>query len=106
MMQFLSLACLNGVLLNCVISFPPFLVLFHWLFYTVGGPDHRLNCVSVQLSLIAIFLNLDLNFICAGYKASCHSWCNPVERVMAILKFAIQCVGLMRQQMPEELERR
>ena len=27
--------------------------------YTDGGPDHRLTFVSTQLSLIALFLNLD-----------------------------------------------
>lgn len=61
--------------------------------------------ISVQLSLIAIFLNLDLDFLCAGRTAPCHSWSNPVERIMAILNLGMQCVGLMRQEMPEELEK-
>ena len=33
--------------------------------YSDGGPDHRLTYVSVQLSLIALFLNLDLDFLIA-----------------------------------------
>ena len=81
-------------------AIPPALFL-----YTDGGPDHRLTYVSVQHSLIAIFLNLDLDFLCAGCTAPCHSWRNPVERVMAILNLGMQCVGLMQQRMPEELEK-
>ena len=54
-------------------AIPPALLL-----YRDGGPDHRLTYVSVQLSLIAIFLNFDLDFLCAGRTAPCHSWCNPV----------------------------
>jgi len=30
--------------------------------YTDGGPDHRLTYISTQLSLIALFLNLKLDF--------------------------------------------
>ena len=34
--------------------------------YTDGGPDHRATYVSTQLSLIALFLNLDLDLLCAA----------------------------------------
>ena len=65
--------------------------------YSDGGPDHRLTYVSVQVSLIALFLQLDLDFLCAGRTAPAHSWKNPVERVMSTLNLGLQCVGLMRE---------
>ena len=55
------------------------------LMYSDGGPNHRLTYVSVQVSLIAIFKKLDLDFLCAGRTAPSHSWRNPVERVMSTL---------------------
>ena len=33
--------------------------------YTDGGPDHRLTYISVKLSLICLFLKLNLDFLCA-----------------------------------------
>ena len=53
--------------------------------YSDGGPDHRLTYVSVQLSLICLFLKMNLDFLCAGRTAPYHSWRNPVERIMSIL---------------------
>lgn len=50
--------------------------------YSDGGPDHRLTYLSVQLCLISIFLELDLDFLCAARTAPCHSWRNPAERMM------------------------
>jgi len=49
--------------------------------YTDGGADHCLTFVSVQLALVALFINL--NFICAGRTCPYHSWRNPVERIMS-----------------------
>ena len=72
--------------------------------YTDGGPDHRLTYLSVQLSLISLFLKLDLDFLCACRTAPFHSWRNPVERVMSILNLGFQSIGLMRKQVEEELE--
>ena len=37
--------------------------------YTDGGPDHRSTFVSVQLSLIALFLNLNLDLLCSARTA-------------------------------------
>ena len=54
--------------------------------YSDGGPDHRLTYMSVKLSLICLFLKLDLNYLCAGRTASYHS-------------------GLARAEQPEEFER-
>ena len=42
--------------------------------YSDGGPDHRLTYVSVQLSLIALYLNLDLDFLIACRTAPNPSW--------------------------------
>ena len=78
----------------------------HILFiYSDGGPDHRITYLSVQLSLIALFLNLDLDVFIAGRTAPSHSWANPVERIMAILNLGIQCLGIMRSQGEEEFEK-
>ena len=73
--------------------------------YSDGGPDHRLTYVSVQLSLICLFLKLDLDYLCAGRTAPYHSWRNPVERVMSILNLGLQCVGIARSKMPDEYEK-
>ena len=63
--------------------------------YTDGGPDHRLTYLSVQLSLISLFLKLDLALLCACRSALFHSWRNPVEWTMSILNLGFQLIGLM-----------
>ena len=73
--------------------------------YSDGGPDHRLTYVTVQLSLICLFLKLDLDYLCAGRTAPYHSWRNPVERIMSILNLGLQCVGLARSKMSDDYER-
>ena len=73
--------------------------------YSDGGPDHRVTYVSVQVSLIALFIVLDLDFICAVRTAPAHSWRNPVERVMSTLNLGLQCVGLMREKGDDEFEK-
>ena len=72
--------------------------------YTDGGPDHRTTYVSTQLSLIALFLNLNLDYLCAARTAPHHSWRNPVERMMSILNLGFQSIGLMREKMDDEAE--
>ena len=51
--------------------------------YSDGGSDQRLTYmyVSVQVSLISLFLKQDLDFLCAARTAPAHSWNNPVEQV-------------------------
>lgn len=66
------------------------------LLYTHGGPDHRLTYLAVQMSLISIFLEQDLDFLCAVCTPPHNSWKTPVERVMSIVNLALQSVGLMR----------
>ena len=53
--------------------------------YSDGGPDHCLTHLSVRLSLITLYLKLDLDLLCAARTAPCHSWRNPTERVMAVV---------------------
>ena len=73
--------------------------------YTDGGPDHRLTYVSTQLSLIALFLNLDLDLLCAAWTVPNQSWRNPVERIMSIVNLGLQSVGIMRKEIPAEAEK-
>uniref|UniRef100_U9TKM5 Uncharacterized protein n=1 Tax=Rhizophagus irregularis (strain DAOM 181602 / DAOM 197198 / MUCL 43194) TaxID=747089 RepID=U9TKM5_RHIID len=72
--------------------------------YTDGGPDHRVNYLQVQLSLISLFMSLDLDLLVAVRTPSGHSWKNPVERIMSILNLGLQCIGLMRTEMDKEFE--
>ena len=72
--------------------------------YTDGGPDHRVTYVRVQLALIALFLKLDLDLLIAVRTPPGHSWKNPVERIMSILNLGMQCIGLMRSKMGDDLE--
>lgn len=74
------------------------------LLYTDGGPDHRLTYLSVQLSLLALFIDMDFDFICAVRTPPQHSWKNPVERIMSILNIGFQGVGCMREEVPHEAE--
>ena len=52
-----------------------------------------------------LFLKLDLDYFCAGRTAPYHSWRNPVERIMSLLNLGLQCIGLARDQMPDEFEK-
>ena len=74
-------------------------------FYTDGGPDHRLTFFSVQLSLIALFLNLDLDLLVVGRTVPNRSWKNPVERVMSIINLDLQCIDMMRKEGSPEFEK-
>ena len=67
------------------------------LFYTDGGPNRRLTYATVQMSLISVFLDLDLDFLCAVRTLPYHSWKNPVEHTMSISNIGLQSVGIMRQ---------
>ena len=77
----------------------------HLYNYSDGGPDHRLTYLSVQLSLIALFITLDLDVLIAGRTAPSHSWANPVERVMSVLNIGLQSVGVMRAKVGDNLEK-
>ena len=68
------------------------------LLYTDGGPDHRSNYPSVQISLICLFLHLDLDFLCAIRTPPYNSWKNPAERIMPLLNLALQGAGMARRE--------
>ena len=72
--------------------------------YSDGGPDHSLTYTSVQVSLISLFLKLDLDFLCAARTAPSHSWCNPVEHIISTLNLGLQSVGLMCEKMDDDFE--
>lgn len=73
--------------------------------YTDGGPDHRNTYLSVQISLMSLFMDLDLDMLFAACTAPHNSYRNPVECVMSLLNIGLQAVGMMRQKIPEEFER-
>ena len=70
-----------------------------------GGPDHRLSYGSVQVTLLALFLRLNLDVLIAVRTCPYQSWTNPAERVMSILNLALQNVSLERKLMDEESEK-
>ena len=72
--------------------------------YSDGGPDHRVTFISVQLSLICLFLQLNLDYLCAVRTAPYSSWRNPVERIMSVINLGLQCIGLARAEMPQRFE--
>ncbi|XP_078340082.1 uncharacterized protein LOC111130598 [Crassostrea virginica] len=76
------------------------------LIYTDGGPDHRLTYLSVQLSLICLFLNGKYDMLVAVRTPPMNSWKNPPERIMSILNLALQSVGLMREQQSDDFEKK
>ena len=60
------------------------------MLYTDGGPDHRLTYHSVKLSLIALFIEHDLDMPIVGRAAPSNSWANPVERIMSIINLGTE----------------
>ena len=80
---------LKQILESRYTSIQPLLVL-----YMDGGPD-RLTYASVQQSLLALFIQLNLDFLCA-VRTPHNSWKNPAERIMSILNLAVQGVGIAR----------
>ena len=73
--------------------------------YTDGGPDHRVNYLSVKVALIALFRDLNLDLLIALRTAPSNSWANPVERIMSIVNIGLQGIGVMRQKMSDEFEK-
>ena len=56
---------------------------------TDGGPEHNLNCTSVQIALIILWrmVNFDILVVCRS--CSQNSWTNEVERVMSVLNLGL-----------------
>ena len=63
--------------------------------------DHRVTYMSVKVSMICLFLQLDLDYLCAVRTAPYHSFRNPAERIMSILNLS---VGLARASMGDDME--
>ena len=72
--------------------------------YSDGGPDHMLKWGRVKLSLIALFLKLDIDMFIAGRTALNHSWANIVERITSILNIAYQNCALRREECSSEIK--
>ena len=85
---------LNGILTSVGDTRPIFMLYNN--IYTDVGPDHCLTYLSVQLTLIALFLSTNLDMVVAVRTQPYHSWCNLVERIMSILNLVLQSVGLMQ----------
>lgn len=74
--------------------------------YTDGGPDHRLTYLSVQMSLVCLFLSGNFDILIAARTPPMASWKNPPERIMSIINLALQSVGLMRERASDECEKK
>ena len=72
--------------------------------YTDGGPDHRLTYANVKLTIIALFLKLDLDYLCVSRTAPHHSYHNPAERIMSVINLGLQSIGLSRRQLEDQAE--
>ena len=70
-----------------------------------GGPDHRITFVSVQLSLICLFISLNLDMLVVARTCPYQSWQNIVERVMSTLNLALMNIALARNELPQDQER-
>ena len=42
--------------------------------YSDGGPDHRVTYISVKLALIALFIKMDVDYLCAVQTAPYHAY--------------------------------
>ena len=58
--------------------------------------------MCVELSMISLFLYLDLNYLCA---VPYHSFRNPAERVMSILNLGLQSIGVARSKMIDSMKK-
>ena len=56
----------------------------------------QLYAYPVQVSLIYLFISLDLDHLLATRTAPYHSWRNPVEKIKSTLNLGLQTIGLMR----------
>lgn len=74
--------------------------------YTDGSGDHRSTYLSVQLSLILLFIQLDLDMVVACRTAPGHSYTNPAERCMATLNLGLQNCAFARNLAATEMEKR
>lgn len=74
------------------------------LIYSDGGPDHRVTYPSVKLSLIAMFLLDNCDYVLAMRTAPHQSYRNWVERIMSSLNLALQTIAIERRKMSDQIE--
>ena len=73
--------------------------------YSDGGGDRRMTFLQVQLATIGLFFVNDLDEVVIARTAAGCSFRNPVERCHCVANLGLQGVGLMRDQMPPDMER-
>lgn len=74
------------------------------LIYSDGGPDYRVTYPSVKLSLIAMFLLDNCDYVLAMRTAPHQSYRNWVERIMSTLNLALQTIAIERRKMSDQME--
>lgn len=74
-------------------------------FGTDGGPDHNVTSIQVILSYLAIFLELDLDFLVAVRTPPNFSVINPAERFMSVANIGLIGVALARNHLGENEKR-
>ena len=67
-----------------------------------GEPDH---CIGYQLSMICLFMSLDLDMLVVSCTCPYQSWHNIAECIMSTLNLALMNIALARKELPEEFER-
>ena len=72
---------------------------------TDGGGDRRVDYLSVQKTLISLFLKHNCDEVLVSRTAAGLSYRNPVERIHSIANLGLQAVGIMRKSMNAEHER-
>jgi len=68
-----------------------------------GGPDHRVTYVSVQPSLICLFMTLDLNMLVVASTCPYQLWQNIVESVILTLNLPLMNTAHARKTEMERL---
>ena len=61
--------------------------------------------MSMKLSMIALFIELDLDELIALRTAPNNSWANPVEQIMSIVNIGLQGVGIMTKKGGDDFEK-
>jgi hypothetical protein len=74
--------------------------------FSDGGTDQRNTLESVKVSLICLFKELNLDMLIAARCAPGQSWCNPAERIMAILNLGLQNCALERTKCSDDVEKK
>ena len=76
------------------------------LLFRDGGGDHNFTHISTQISLIWLFLQVDVDMMIALRCCPIQSWMNPAKRVMLLLNLALQNWALEKDVLPVALETR